>query len=170
MDQTHTSRSIFGKAPGIPTSVFDDKTKRQFSFNKLSIEESEQPQSDYYDLNDKHVELPIDKESDGIYTSDNLTIIPVELSSRCSNFHNSKFQTVEPFYAMTIDGLKRSTTNIDLLQLILNQIPIDSIKWIIPTSFLLSTQMEYMIGTTLRIESFDSRSINQLRAPFKSCS
>ena len=62
VDQTHTSRSIFGKAPGIPTSVFDDKTKRQFSFNKLSIEESEQPQSDYYDLNDKHVELPIDKE------------------------------------------------------------------------------------------------------------
>ena len=133
----------------------------------LIPEETPAPQIQlfYYDLHEKYLELPIDEESEEIHSSDNLTIIPVEISTRCSNFNNNKFQTVDPFYAMIIDGLKISTTNMDLLQLVPNQIPIDSIKWIIPTSFMLSTQMEYIIGTTLRIESFDSSSFAHLRAP-----
>ena len=119
----------------------------------------------YYDLHEKYLELPLDKESEEIHSSDNLTIIPVEISTRCANFNNNKFQTVDSFYALNIDGLKISTTNMELLQLISNQIPIDNIKWIIPTSFLLSTHMEYIIGTTLRIESFDISSLGLLRAP-----
>ena len=116
----------------------------------------------YDDLNDRFPELSLNLEPTEVHTSDKLTIIPVEVSMMCSNFHNKMFQKVEPFYAMSIDVLKPATTNLQLLQCVTKQIPIEQIKWILPTSFLIPTQLEFLIGTIQRTATFNKSSVTPL--------
>ena len=112
-----------------------------------------------FQINFTHGAIP------NVQVSDNLTIIPIEVGLSCSHFHNVTFKPTGDFNAIAFDGLKPATQMLEILQSVTTQIPLDQIKWIIPTSFQLRSQIEVIICTTNRITTFDPSTMNHLTAP-----